>query len=76
MTKEQIAGLVERIEGLPSEAQEEIVRSIEEIEARFSRPYPLTSDDRAALARSDADVRNGRFATEEQVSEVFSRYRT
>ncbi len=76
MTKEQIADLLERIEGLPPEAQDEIMHSIEEIEARHGGTYHLTDDDRAALARSEADVRNGRFASDEEVLQIFRRYQT
>jgi hypothetical protein len=37
--------------------------------------YELSPDDRAAFERSGEDVRLGRFASEEQVSEVLGRYR-
>jgi len=67
--------LIVRAETWPEEAQEELVRSAFDIEMRYLRAYELTDDDRAALKRSLDDVRNDRFASEEEVHEVFTRFR-
>jgi hypothetical protein len=37
--------------------------------------FKLSSDDREALERSADDVRHGRFADDNEVREVFGRYR-
>jgi predicted transcriptional regulator len=36
--------------------------------------YHLDDQERAALARSREEVRQGRFVTDEQMNEIFSRY--
>jgi len=46
------------------------------IEEEFVEPHKLSPEDRQALERSAEDVRQGRFASEEQVRKVFDRYRS
>jgi len=46
-----------------------------DIEDKLTGLHDLSPEDRAALERSGEDVRLGRFASEEQVREVFGRYR-
>lgn len=67
--------LLARVETWPEQAQEELMRSAFEIEMRYVRDYELTDEDRAALERSSDDVRNGRFASDEEVSNLFARFR-
>lgn len=67
--------LLARVETWPEAVQDEVVASIEAIEEEFLGVNDLSSDDVAALERSAEDVRHGRFATEEQVREVFGRHR-
>lgn len=67
--------LLLRAESWPEEAQDELVRSAFDIERKYLGTYQLSDDDRAALARSLADVRANRFASEQEVEEVFSRFR-
>lgn len=61
------------IEDWPQEDQEELAELAHEIEARRSGLYRLTDDERAAIAESTADVRAGRFATDEQIAEIFKK---
>jgi predicted transcriptional regulator len=75
MTKEQIKVVLDRVLTWPPEAQEEAVASLQTIEEEFMGFHELSSEDRAALERSAEDVRNGRFATDEDVKRVFDRYR-
>jgi hypothetical protein len=51
------------------------MRSVTEIETRYRKIYHVSDDERAALERSAEDVRDGRFANERQVAEVFRRHR-
>ena len=37
--------------------------------------YRLSEDEREALDQSAADIREGRFATDEQVAAIFKKYR-
>jgi hypothetical protein len=43
-------------------------------ELRYLGAYRLSDDDRAALARSEENVRQGRYATEQEVAALFARY--
>ena len=49
---------LQRIPAWPKEAQDELVRSIAEIEHRYSELYHVDDQERAALERSAEDVRN------------------
>ena len=51
------------------------MRSMMEIETRYRKIYHVSDDERAALERGAEDVRDGRFASDKQVAEVFGRYR-
>jgi restriction endonuclease Mrr len=65
---------LQRIPEWPKEAQDELVRSMVEIEHRYSERYQLDDEERAALERSAEDVRKNRFATDDDVEAVFTRY--
>jgi hypothetical protein len=65
--------LVRRAETWPKAAQEEAIASLEAIEQDYLEMSELSSDDIAALEESAEDVRLGRFATDAEVQEVFSR---
>ena len=67
--------LIERVETWPAETQEEVIEILLSIEQARLADYELTDEDRAALARSAEDLREGRFASDEQVSEFFERNR-
>jgi hypothetical protein len=45
-----------------------------EIEYRYSERYHVDDDERAALERSADDIRNSRFATDDDVEAAFTRY--
>jgi hypothetical protein len=75
MTAKKLKELMERVEHWPPEAQEEALASLQTIEEEFVRARELSDEDRTALERSAEDVREGRFANEEQVREVFDRHR-
>jgi hypothetical protein len=75
MTVKKLKELMERVEHWPLEAQEEALASLETIEEEFVGTHGLSDEDRAALERSAEDVRQGRFASEERVREVFDRHR-
>jgi hypothetical protein len=75
MKTAMLESLMERAANWPVEAQAELVRSALDIELRHLGGYPLSDEDRAALMRSHEDVRQGRFATEQDVAAMFARYR-
>ena len=65
---------LQRIPAWPREAQDELVRSMAEIERRYSERYQLDDEERAALERSVDDVRKNQFATDDDVDAAFTRY--
>ena len=75
MTKDQVKAMLDRVLTWPPEAQEEAVASLATIEQQFSTLQTLSSDDREALSRSAEDVRQGKYATDDQVKAIFDRYR-
>jgi hypothetical protein len=55
--------------------QDELVRSMVEIETRYTEVYHLDDEEHAALRRSAEDIRKNRFATNKDVETVFGRFR-
>lgn len=70
-----LEALMERAASWPDEAQAELVRFMIDTEAKHFGVYRLTDDERAAIQRGLDDAKHGRFATDEEVAELFSRYR-
>lgn len=68
--------LLERIADWPEEAQAELVQSIVDIETKHLGVYRLDPDERAAIERGLEEMRQGKFASDEQVAAVFNRYRS
>jgi len=75
MTKDQVKAVLDRVLSWPPEAQEEAVASLATIEEQFMALQALSSDDHQALSRSADDVRQGKFATDDEVKAIFDRYR-
>ena len=70
-----LENLIDRIAVLPKEAQDEVVRSVLEIEARHLGVYQLSDEERADILEALAEVRRGEVASEEEVAEVFRRFK-
>jgi hypothetical protein len=68
--------LLERIADWPEEAQAELVQSIVDIETKHLGVYKLDPDERAAIERGLEEMRQGKFASDEQVAAVFNRHRS
>jgi hypothetical protein len=58
----------------PEDAQDELVRSMMDIEARYHGVYVTNKHERAALKRSEDDVRHGHLASDDDVKKVFHRF--
>jgi predicted transcriptional regulator len=71
----KLKDLLERVETWPEAVQEEAVQSLLAIEQEIVEPYELSDADRAAIDRSLNDMREGNFATDEEVAAVFNRFR-
>ena len=67
--------ILDRIADWPEDAQAELMQSIVDIEKRRFGVYRLSEDERAAVRRGLEEMRQGKFATDEQVEAVFNRYR-
>lgn len=67
--------ILERIADWPDEAQAELVQSMLEIERKHVGVYKLSDDERQAVRRGLEEMRQGKFATDEEVAAVFDRYR-
>ncbi len=75
MTKEQIAFLLERVETWPEEAQEELLRTAQDI-ARWHEPvYELSDEELADIREGLAEIERGEVMTEEEVREMFRQLR-
>lgn len=72
--------VVERAAALPEEAQVEVAsvmaEIIDEIETRAAGPRRLSDDERAGIERGLEAMRQGRFATDEQVAAILRKART
>lgn len=67
--------LMERAATWPEEAQAELLQSMIEIERRHAGVYRLSDDERASIEKSLAKTGQGQFASDEQVADLFKRYR-
>jgi hypothetical protein len=67
--------ILERAGTWPEEVQDEAVATLLSIERSYVGNYELTAEDRAALARSAEDVRQGKFAPDADVAAFFERNR-
>jgi predicted transcriptional regulator len=76
MTKDDLEALAVRIHALPSEKQEVVVELLDWLEGCNSEVYHLTDEERAGVRRGLDDVANGRFATKEQMAELFGHARS
>jgi hypothetical protein len=74
-TDEKVEALIRQVTELPDEAQTELIETLVEIHSEHLSVYHLDEEERAALARSAEDERLGRFASEQEIGEVFARYR-
>jgi hypothetical protein len=75
MTRQALEILLERVSAWPEAAQEELVRSVADIESKHLGVYQLTADEREAVRRGLNDMREGRLASDDAVAAVFNRYR-
>jgi hypothetical protein len=75
MTREGLEFILEQVATWPEKAQDELLLSINEIEAKHVGVYQLSDDERAAVRRGLAEMRAGQLASEEEVAALFDRFR-
>lgn len=71
-----IEAFLERITDWPKEAQAEVVKAIVDIETKYFGIHKLNAKERAAIERGLEEMRQGKFASDEEVTELFNRYRS
>jgi len=74
MTK-VLEDLIERVAALPKAAQEEVVRSVIEIEQRHTGVYVLDDDERADILAALEEVKQGVVASDDEAAAAFKRLR-
>ena len=67
--------LIERVADWPQHVQAEVVQSIVDIETKHFGVYKLSPEERTAIEEALEEMRQGKFATDEEVAAVFNRYR-
>ena len=71
-----LSDLLERARSWPADAQNELERMAQEIEAELGAGlYKPTSAELAGIERGLRDAADGKFATAEQVEAVFAKHR-
>jgi hypothetical protein len=75
MTRQGLEILLERVSTWPEEAQDEFVKSVADIESKHLGVYRLSDEERDAVRRGLADMREERLASDTEVAAVFNRYR-
>jgi hypothetical protein len=67
--------LLELVSAWPAAAQDELVKCIADINARYTDIYRLDDEERAAIEKALAAVERGELATDDEVAAVFDRFR-
>jgi hypothetical protein len=75
MTRQGLEILLERVSTWPEEAQEELLRSVAGIEQKHFGVYRLSDEERRAVRRGLAEMRERKLASDDAVAAVFNRYR-
>jgi hypothetical protein len=75
MTREALEILLEHVSTWPEAAQEELVKSVADIEDKHVGIYRLSDDERIAVRRGLTEMRERKLASDDAVAAVFNRYR-
>jgi len=67
--------LIDRVAALPKDAQEEVVRSVVEIEQRHKGVYTLDEDERADILQALEEMKRGDVASDDEAAALFKRLR-
>lgn len=70
-----LESLIDRAASWPEEAQADLLRFMIDTEAKHFGVYRLSDEERTAIRRGLEDAAQGRFATDEQIAELFARFR-
>jgi len=70
-----VESIIDRVADWPEEAQEELMQSIVDIEAKHLGVYRLSDDERAAVREGMAQAARGEFVPDDVVEAYFKKYR-
>ena len=70
-----LSDILEKAQSWPKETQEKLLRYAERLEKRHVSVYKLSPEERADVEEAMAQMDAGQFASDEEVAEVFNRYR-
>ena len=73
---EAVKKLLEEVGSWPQQDQEELVEVAREIEARRAGTYRLTDDERQGVERGLRAMREGRFASDEEMAAIVRKARS
>jgi hypothetical protein len=77
MSTQELKNLLERAETWPEQAQAELVQVARDIEAEIGQGvYRLSDDERKGIEGGLSAMREGKFASDEQVSAILSKARS
>jgi hypothetical protein len=68
-----LENLIDRMAQLPRAAQEEIVRTVVQLEQRHGGVYELTDEERADILEALDEVKRGEVASDDEAAAVFKR---
>jgi hypothetical protein len=71
MTDDDIAAVLERVRSWPAERQEDLVEIARQLEEQDASAHQLTNEQVAAVRRIRADIRLGKVATDEEMSDLW-----
>ena len=74
-----LEALIHRAAALPESTQAEVIdamaQAMNEVEAATAGVYKVNAEERAGIERGLADMRAGRFASDEEVAAIFAKAR-
>jgi hypothetical protein len=73
MTKEQIEAVLDRVRTWPEWRQQEAAAPLLALEGE--PVYVLSDEEREGVERGLEDVRNGRYASDEEMAALFARFK-
>jgi predicted transcriptional regulator len=72
----ELKNLLERIQAWPEEAQNELVAVADQIESELRSDYSASREELQAIDAAMASIDAGEFATDDEVSAAFAKFRS
>lgn len=75
MTKIEIDAVFERVRTWPQERQEDAAAMLLRMEQEDAEPYELTDEELADVEEAERQAERGEFASDEEMTALFDKYR-